>query len=234
MKIVVLGGTGLLGKELERLDSQLECYGHVLDITDTTILYKKLDEIKPDVILHAAAVTNADEVNTFPGRVIMTNIIGTANVATWCIKNNCRLVYISTDYVYNGYDTNKIYGHKETDVVSPYNSYASSKYAGECAVQFVINSCIIRTSFGASKFPYEGAYKDVFVSKGYVDEIAPKILKVAKSFYTGIINIGSITTSVYSYAFKRNPLVKAYNHPGGRKLNFTLDTSVYEELFENK
>ena len=140
MKIIVLGGTGLLGKELQKINSQLNYYGSELDITNVYSLYNKLNEIQPNIILHLAAVKDSTYVNSNPIETIETNIIGTANVSLWCIKNNCRLVYISTDYVYNG-DTDD--NHIENEPLKPENLYATSKLGGECSVSFVKNHCII-------------------------------------------------------------------------------------------
>jgi dTDP-4-dehydrorhamnose reductase len=228
MKVVVLGGTGLLGKELQSINSEFEYYGSELDITNTLTLHKKLDELNPDVILHLAAIKDSLEVESNPIKSIETNIIGTANISIWCIENNCRLVYVSTDYVYNGDSKIK---HKETSPVRPENLYSNSKLGGECSVKFVKNHCIIRTSFGDSKFPYESAYDNLFVSKDYVDVIAPMILNVTISNYTGIINVGTHPKSMLEYAKRRNE-IKIIKHT--KHKNFVLNTNRYDKLFGSK
>jgi dTDP-4-dehydrorhamnose reductase len=63
---------------------------------------------------------------------------------------------------------------------------------------------IIRTSFGASDFPYDHAYNNLWTSKDYVDVIAPMILKASKSDLTGIINIGTEKKTMLNYARRRN------------------------------
>jgi len=225
MKVIVLGGTGLLGKELQKINSEFNYYGSELDVTNLYTLHKKLDEIQPNIILHLAAVKDSTYVNSNPYKVIETNIIGTTNVSLWCIKNNCRLVYISTDYVYNG-DT--FDNHIEDESLKPENLYATSKLGGECSVLFVKNHCIIRTSFGDSKFPYEKAYSNLFVSKDYVDIIAPMILKVSLSDYVGIINVGTQPKSISEYAERRNKIKKAKLT---KDKNFVLNTNRYDKLF---
>lgn len=225
MKVVVLGGTGLLGKELQKLNSDFYYYGKDLDITNINFLHKKLDELNPDIILHLAAIKDSIYVESHPIETIETNIIGTANVSLWCIENNCRLVYVSTDYVYDG---NANEPHTELASLNPQNLYATSKLAGECSVSFVSNHCIIRTSFGDSIFPYKYAYDNLYVSKDYVDIIAPMIYKVLLSEYVGIINIGTESKTILEYAKIRNEVIAKTNN---ESKNFILNTTRYNELF---
>lgn len=227
MKIVVLGGTGLLGKELQKIDSNLECYGRNIDVSNKTILFDKLNEIKPDIILHLAAVKDSVYVDNNPIEAIQTNIIGTANVSMWCSENNCRLVFVSTDYVY---DSNSKTQHIESEGTKPFNLYAQSKLGGECSVSFVKNHCIIRTSFGDTKFPYTSAYDNLYVSKDYVDIIAPMIYKVVVSDYVGIINVGTEPKTILEYARRRNEIT-AIKHIQSK--NFILNTTRYNELFNS-
>jgi dTDP-4-dehydrorhamnose reductase len=227
MKIVVLGGTGLLGKELQKIDSNLECYGSDVDISDKSILFTKLNELQPDIILHLAAVKDSVYVDNNPIETIQTNIIGTANVSMWCCENNCRLVFVSTDYVY---DSNLKTQHIESEGTKPFNLYAQSKLGGECSVSFVKNHCIIRTSFGDSKFPYKSVYDNLYVSKDYVDIIAPMIYKVVVSDYVGIINVGTEPKTILQYARRRNEIT-AIKHIQSK--NFILNTTRYNELFNS-
>jgi dTDP-4-dehydrorhamnose reductase len=198
MKTIVLGGTGLLGTELKKLDSFLACFGSkdcdITDIDDLSVLFNIIDF---DTIILAAA-----ELTTAPlSALIETNIIGASNVAKACLIAGKRLVYISSDYVYPGTSGN----YKESDPLLPVNNYAWSKLGGECAVRLVPNHLIIRTSFGASNFPHDQAYNNLWTSKDYVDVIAPMILEASKSDMTGIINIGTEKKTMLNYARRRNP-----------------------------
>jgi hypothetical protein len=156
---------------------------------------------QPDVILHAAAITNNRAVESNPGAAENVNVEGTANLVKACEGTRIRFVYMSTDYVYKGDRGN----YSETDAVDPFNLYASTKLAGEQVVRRVPNHLIIRASFGASEFAYPNAFSDKWSSKEYVDEIAPGILKAARSPLTGILNMGGERRSMYEYAFERNP-----------------------------
>lgn len=229
MKIVVLGGTGLLGSELKKLDSSLICTGKEIDIVKYKDLSNYLEETNPDIVVNAAAETNSVQIKVNPLTAIETNIIGASNIAKYCLKYNKRLIYISTDYIYSG-----IGNHKESDDINPNNEYAWTKLGGECSSRLVNNHCIIRTSFGATEFPYQFAFDNIFVSKDYVDIIAPKILKIIKSNYVGLINVGTDKKSIYDYALKRNPNVqKAFLNSTKPEQDYSLNISLYNELFNN-
>jgi dTDP-4-dehydrorhamnose reductase len=227
MRIAITGKSGNLTQELQRIHPEiivLDSYNYNINNPNTT---SRLMAYNLDVVIHAGAVTDSNLVESNPTQAINTNIIGTANLSNYCIQQNKRLVYISTDYVYPG----ETGDYKETDNISPYNQYAWTKLGGECSVCLVPDHLIIRTSFGASKFPHEQAWINQLVSKDYVDIIAPKILQAAKSSVVGILNIGTEPKSLFDYAQRRN------NVKPGKKLhdkNFTLNTSKYEQLFSNK
>jgi dTDP-4-dehydrorhamnose reductase len=226
MKVVITGKTGILSQELQKLFPDiitLDSYNY--NITDSNI-YEKISLINPDIIIHAGAVTNSIEIKNNPLLAIKTNIIGTANIAMYCVQYNKRLVYISTDYIYEGIIGN----YKETDSVLPYNEYAWTKLGGECSVKLVSNHLIIRTSFGTNIFPYSHAWTNQIVSKDYVDIIAPMILKASKSNTTGILNIGTNSKTIFEYASKRNNVLPKEKSNAN---DFSLNTDKYEQLFTN-
>jgi dTDP-4-dehydrorhamnose reductase len=196
-KTLVLGGTGLLGKTLKAIDSELICLGlDECDIQVYTNIFGIIKKYKPDTIILCAA--NLEDSNKC--QLIWTNIIGSGNVSLMCWNSLVRLVYISTDYVY----PSTLGNYKETDALLPFNDYAWSKLGGECAVRLVPNHLIIRTSFGDSEFPYEFAYNNKWTSKDYVDIIAPMILQAAQSDLQGVINIGTEKKTIFDFASQRN------------------------------
>lgn len=222
MKIVITGKNGLLSSSLRSLDSSLVALSKEdYDICDVSII-DKLDNINPDIIIHAGAVTDNRFIDENRELAIQTNIVGTAHISSYSIRKNKRLVYISTDYVYDG---DNDLPHKESESVFPYNNYAWTKLGGECSVRLVPNHAIIRTSFGSSTFPYKKAFDNMMVSKDYVDIIAPKILNVTLSSFVGVINVGTEPKSVYDYASRRNNVEKD-SLPHDK--NFSLDLKVYD------
>ena len=223
MHILLTGGSGLLGTELRKLDANLMAPSHAeLDICDAAAVAKTVAAYSPDVILHAAAITNNREIETSPAAALEVNIKGTVNLAQACLGTRIRLVFLSTDYVYKGEKGN----YTETDELSPVNLYAWTKLAGEAAVSAVPNHLIIRTSFGSSKFDYPAAFADKWSSKEYVDVAAPKILRAATGPITGVLNIGGPRRTIYEYARERNPDVikidreqSAHDSPADTSLN---------------
>ena len=205
MKILLTGGTGLLGKELIKIDDSIITPTHQeLDITNIDNIRDQIEWVRPNIIIHAAAICNSEKVIKYPTKVIETNIIGTSNIAICCIKYKIRLCFISTDYVYKGDKGN----YSEDDEILPFNFYAWTKLGGECAVKGVKNHLIIRTTFGDSKFPYKEAYTNAWRSKDYIDVITPMIYDASVSTLQGVINIGTSKKTIYDYAKQRNPDVK--------------------------
>ncbi len=205
MRILLTGGSGLLGSELTKLAPDIIAPSRAdLDITDRYAVSACVASHNPDTIIHAAAITNNRDVEDDPTEAVDVNIIGTANIALACLKRRTRLVYLSTDYVYKGDKGN----YSEDDEIHPFNLYAWTKLGGETSVSTIPNHLIIRTSFGADKFEYDAAFTDKWTSKDYIDVIAPQILEAARSPLTGLLNIGSERRSMHEYAQLRNPNVK--------------------------
>lgn len=207
-KIILFGASGLLGTELRKLDNTLICpTSDEIDLAQTSVgdIFNYIYEIKPDIIINAAAKINNREIEENPLPAIGVNIIGAAKLAMVCQSLKIRLVYISTDYVYDGY-INSYSSWKESDSVKPMNLYAETKLAGECSTKCVNDHLVIRTSFGAGKFPYEIAYFNNFTSKDYVDVIAPMIYAASVSDLNGVLNIGTGMKTMYKYASSRNDI----------------------------
>lgn len=206
MLILLTGGSGLLGTELAKLGADLKMPTRdELDITDFGAVCEYIESHSPDIICHAAAVTNNREIEAHPAEALATNISGSVNLARACLGTRIRLVYLSTDYVYRG-DRGD---YAETDEVLPTNLYAWTKLAGEAAVRAVPNHLIIRTSFGSSKFDYPAAFADKWSSKEYVDIVAPEILRATLSPLNGVVNIGGPKRTLFEYAKVRNPEVES-------------------------
>jgi len=229
---LLTGGSGLLGTELQKLDADLLAPSHTeLDICDAAAVAGYVAAHLPDVILHAAAITNNRDIEADPATALEVNIKGTVNLAQACLGTRIRLVFLSTDYVYKGDNGNYV----ESDELLPSNLYAWTKLAGEVAVRAVPNHLIIRTSFGSSTFDYPAAFADKWSSKEYVDVAAPKILRSAIGPITGVLNIGGPRRTIYEYAKERNPDVKkierqqsAHDSPADTSLNLDKWTASEE------
>jgi dTDP-4-dehydrorhamnose reductase len=114
-----------------------------LDITDRSQVEKVFRDVSPGVIIHTAAFTNVDGCESQKEKARMVNAEGARNVAIEAKKYGAKLVYISTDYVFDGHKGM----YKEGDVTNPINHYGLTKLQGEQAVVDVCDDFIIaRTS----------------------------------------------------------------------------------------
>lgn len=95
MTIIVFGGNGLLGKELQKQNGKMFCPpSNTVNIENKDEVKEFIDIYKPDIVINAAAVLDNRILEKTPEKAISTNIIGAANVANVCIDNNIRYIYI--------------------------------------------------------------------------------------------------------------------------------------------
>ena len=126
------------------------------------------------------------------------NIIGTANITKVCEKNDIKLIYFSTGYVYEGKKGN----YSEKDPVKPFNNYGLSKLGGECAVSMYKNSLILRITMTEKPFPYKNAYSNLKSNFMYPEDLIKILPKIIKK--KGILNVGGKSQSVFQFAKKYN------------------------------
>ncbi len=149
---LITGGNGQLGTELRHLlDEQGAAYlstdAAEMDITDAHATMDKIKEVQPTVIFHCAAYTAVDKAED-EGKELdeKINVDGTKNVAMAAEAVGATLIYISTDYVFDG--TKKEGQYATDDQVNPQNEYGRTKLLGEEAVQSIMSKYyIIRTSW---------------------------------------------------------------------------------------
>ena len=88
---------------------------------------------------------------------ITTNIIGTSNIVLICELYKKKIIYISTDFVYEGLNGN----YSEQDPLKPFTNYGWSKLGGECAVKMYDNHLILRMAMTERPFPHDKAFYDM-------------------------------------------------------------------------
>ncbi len=163
MKVFVTGVAGQLGhdviKELisrghEAIGSDIASYycGTIqeevfeyisLDITDNEAVSAVLEKVQPDAVIHCAAWTAVDlaeETENIP-KVYAINVEGTKNIANACKKQDCKMVYISTDYVFNGQGDNP--WQPDCKDYAPLSVYGQTKLEGELSVAEILQKYFI-------------------------------------------------------------------------------------------
>ncbi|MDB4134201.1 dTDP-4-dehydrorhamnose reductase [Flavobacteriaceae bacterium] len=155
MKILVTGGNGQLGCEINQLSSNynydwLFTDTDIFDISDLININFFLDKCNPDVIINCAAYTAVDNAEVDFEKANTINHKAVELIAQWSKKNNCKLIHISTDYVYDGTSFTPV---KEDMQANPVNNYGKTKLFGDIAcLKNNPSSIIIRTCWLYSSF----------------------------------------------------------------------------------
>ncbi len=137
-----------------------------MDITDKAEVKSVLSKIKPDVVIHTAAETNVDKCETEKEHAMKVNAEGTKALAETCRKIRAKIVYVSTDYVFNG--RKGLY--TEDDAPNPVNYYGLTKLKGEQYVRNLSNNfVIVRTSV-----LYDAHPKKLNFAKWVIEQLTEK------------------------------------------------------------
>jgi len=158
VRVLITGGRGQLGRELQRaLSGQtvLAVDLDELDVTDGTAVGRAVGQFRPQVVIHAAAYTDTAGCETDPDLAIRVNGEGSRQVALACRESDAAMLYVSTNEVFDG---QKGEPYLESDEPKPINAYGRSKLAGERYVQSILQRFYIaRTAWlyaaGGNNFP---------------------------------------------------------------------------------
>ncbi|MFL0473043.1 dTDP-4-dehydrorhamnose reductase [Priestia sp. 179-F W1.4 NHS] len=149
-KVLITGANGQLGKELVELFTEkgFEVYGFgrdKMDITNQAQVQEVISTLKPNIVLHSAAHTQVDLAESEPEQAFSINAYGTRNVSVAAEAVGAKLVYVSTDYVFDGTNDEP---YNEFSPTSPLGVYGKSKLAGEQFVRDLHSKFfIVRTSW---------------------------------------------------------------------------------------
>ena len=228
LKVLVTGSAGLVGqqvvKDLSNSHQVFSCYNESkpeygdsvkMDLKNREMISSILTEKKPDIVIHLGAMTGVDLCEKEKTSASEINTKATEIIAKECSKLNSFLVYVSTDYVFDG----NLGMYKEDDITNPLGFYGESKLEGEKVVQnFSTNWCIARTStpFGLhptkKSFPMwviENLQKqkqidiliDQFTSPTYIPNLSRMLIEISERRITGIIHAaGASKISRYQMA----------------------------------
>lgn len=180
MRIMVTGATGLLGQEVVRVMRARghECLGVStadFDLTDAAAVRRAVLDCQPQAIVHCAAYTAVDQAESEPHRCADVNAVGTLYLVRAAQAVGAKLLYISTDYVFDGSGDAP---HEADDRTAPLNVYGLSKLQGEEAVRGVMaRYFILRTSwvFGAGGPCFVGTMRRLGREKHQVSVVCDQV-----------------------------------------------------------
>lgn len=218
MRIIITGHKGQLGRALWRiLESDHDLLGIDLpehDITDATATAQTVMAFQPDIVLHAAALTDVDLCAREPELALRVNGLGTHNLALACLKANAVLLTVSTNEVFDG---GKGAPYYEYELPNPVNAYARSKLAAEVYTRLHLRRFyIVRTAWlyapGGNNFPAKivaaadkhgrlRVVADEISNPTYAPDLAEAIAKLIQTEHYGIYHLtNSGICSRYDYA----------------------------------
>ena len=275
MKFLVTGSAGLIGTQvirdlIEQNHEVYSCYNESkpehgipvnLDLINPNDIKDTIYKIKPDCIIHLAAMTSVDQCEIQQDLAIKINANATELLAREAAKQNAFFLYVSTDYVFDG--KNKM--RKEEDMPNPLGFYGKSKLKGELALNKQASSwCIARTS---TPFGYHSKKKsfpiwvkenlesnkeipvlvDQFTSPTFVPNLSKMLIEAASRQITGVIHLaGATRISRYEFAelvadklnLDKKLLIPTktdeMNWKAQRPKDSSLDVSVAAEILNEK
>lgn len=205
MRVTIFGATGLLGKALIgqwREDTVLGLSSKDADIRDAQQVTSIVQRTQPDWIVLAAAYTDVDGCETNPDLAFDVNCKGAVNVARAAAESGSRLLFLSTDYVFDGMKRSP---YEAGDVRAPRSVYGKSKAQAEVELSRILpNCCVVRTSWlfgvGGKCFP------DTILKLGstrpeievvndqrgcptYAPDLAGTIIQLCKAGASGIVHV---------------------------------------------
>jgi dTDP-4-dehydrorhamnose reductase len=213
VKVLVTGANGQLGSDLCKALHEVE----VVPLTHADIEITDMDSVKsnvaqhcPDVIINTAAYVRVDDCEIERDRAFAVNALGARNLAVAAQETGCKIVQISTDYVFGGGRPPESGNYTEFDHPAPINIYGISKLAGEdivrslCLKHFIVRTCGLFGVAGssgkggnfvetilklASKNDEIKVVSDQILSPSYTLDVADKIAKLITTEYYGIFHI---------------------------------------------
>ena len=211
-RILITGGFGTLGTELQKHIKCIAPTRKEFDITDFYAYHKQVYANDYDLVINCAAYTNVTKAEKERKECYGINVQGTVNLLEYW--SDTPFVYISTEYAKN-----------------PVNYYSETKLAGETAVKALAkNYLIIRTLFKAVPYPYDKAFTDKWTNGDEVTTIAPLVAKKIKDWFKNdlssqTVNIGTGRKTFYDIAVKSKPNIKKCSINDIKDVVLPTDTS---------
>ncbi len=228
-RILVTGGRGMMGTDLCNL---LRGQGHDvietdiddMDVRDPALVMSTTTRVRPDIVMHLAALTDVDGCERDSDAAFLTNALGTQHVGLACLKTGAELVYVSTLSVFSG---EKGEAYTEFDEPDPRSSYSRSKWQGEVLLSRLLSRYyVVRAGwmFGggakdkkfvgkmitlARERPQLKVVNDKFGSPTYTVDISRGITELVKTGLYGTFHMVNTGAPVNRYDVAREILAQA-------------------------
>jgi len=226
---LITGGSGKLGSSLKKVFPGARFPTHArLDITNIKSTFSHFEKVRPELIIHMAALADIRACEKDKKTAWKTNVEGTRNIvmASEKLSPPPYFVYISTACVF--YGDRGMYSEK--DIPYPKNFYSLTKLLGELVVKDskLKKWLIIRTNFVTkSPWPYPKAFTDRFGTYLFADDVAKGIKELTFAKMTGIVHLcGKEKMSIYKLAKMVSPNVKPMTLKGYKGPPLTADMSL--------
>jgi dTDP-4-dehydrorhamnose reductase len=264
VKILILGASGMLGKDLSGILSArnevVEKDIGDLDIADAKEVHEAIGNIRPQVVINAAAYTDVDGCESNHKLAFSVNAEGAGNVARGCASAGVKMVHFSTDYVFDGSSRAP---YREEDTPNPLSVYGESKLRGERLIQEVLKDhLIIRTEWlygrngknfvdtilkQASQQKELRVVDDQWGAPTFTKDLAKAVEVLLLHPITGIIHVTNSGSCTWFQLAKKildikklthiqaRPITsKDLNRPARRPENSVLDCSKFERISGQK
>ena len=206
--VLLTGAGGQLGTDIVKLaatraDVDLAAFTRTdLDVTNPESVAAAFEATKPDVVIHAAAYTAVDDCESNQEQAYAVNGAGTGNIVSAASEHGARVIYVSTDYVFDG---SKSDPYVETDTPNPSSVYSASKLEGEQHVaRLGEDGLIVRTSWvcganganmvktilnAAEKYPMLTFVDDQIGKPTFTTDLADTLLTLATRTDSGVMHV---------------------------------------------
>lgn len=230
MKVLVTGVDGQLGSEIKKISSNYK-YNWVFtnrklfDLYNLENINTYLEKCSPELIINCAAYTSVDDAEENYEIADIINHKSIKLIAKWCYSNKCKLIHISTNYVYSG---NSRVPYKEESKTDPINRYGKSKLDGDFACQKLNPSTIIiRTSWLYS------AYGDNFLKKIISLLINNNKFKVIDDHYSSPTNAADLANVILKIINFKKWIPGIYNYTNFGVLSYYHFAKNIKSIFHS-
>ncbi len=229
---MITGGKGLLASHLKKYFKDAVFVDiEEMDLTNKDSIKAAFQKYQPEVVLHLGAYTDVGKAEYEKRECYKVNVFGTEQVAV----RSPRLIYMSTEYVFDGEKGN----YKEGDVPAPVNFYSMTKLLGEYVATKSPRYSIIRGLFKPSPYPHPAVPTDMWTSGDYVEVMAKKVALAVENEATlpKVIHIGTGRKNLYQLALKTRKVqpMKRISIPVRLPRDTSLNTMLWDQLkYERK